>query len=110
MSTFGTSTAGWAEEAAAVGIGGSYGSDDPPNFFFFGPLSHGATSAEVVTPDGRAYPAIAVGATPDGRTYFVVAVEGAGPGTVRTLDDQGGVVRSSKMAWTDYGQVIQPGA
>ena len=92
------------------GIGGSYGSDDPPNFFFFGPLSDGATSAEVVTPDGRVYPAIAVGATPDGRTYFVVAVEGAGPGTVRTLDDQGGVVRSSKMAWTDYGQVIQPGA
>jgi len=88
------------------GIGGSSGSHGPPNSFFYGPLNDGAVTAEVVTDDGRAYPAVAIGTTPDGRTYFVVAVEGAGPGTVRMLDDQGGVVRSSKVDWPDYGQVI----
>ena len=88
------------------GIGGSGGSDDPPNQFFYGPLNQGAVTAEAVTPDGRLYPAIAAGTTPDGRSYFVVAVEGEGPGRVRTLDDQGAVVRSSQVDWTDYGQVI----
>ena len=92
------------------GIGGSSGSDGPPNSFFYGPLNDGAVTAEVVTDDGRAYPAVAIGTTPDGRMYFVVAVEGAGPGTVRTLDDQGAVVRSSEVDWDDYGQIIDPGA
>ena len=88
------------------GIGGSGGSDDPPNQFFYGPLNQGAVTAEAVTPDGRVYPAIAIGTTPDGRTYFIVGVEGAGPGTVRTLDTRGTVVKSSRVDWTDYGQVI----
>ena len=90
------------------GIGGSGGSDDPPHSFFYGPLNNGAVTAEAVTDDGRVYPAVAIGTTPDGRTYFVVAVEGAGPGMVQTLDDQGAVVGSSREGWRDYGQIIDP--
>ena len=70
------------------GIGGSGGSDDPPNQFFYGPLNQGAVTAEAVTPDGRVYPAIAIGATPYGRAdsssvWRAPAREGVNPRCTR---------------------------